>query len=88
MHQLAEVGLATDEAEGDALSSAEGWQVHDELNGVDIVSDHNELRLSFFNQGGNMVKTELEVDGLLGLVLSAGLSFLLESVLLGGLGLG
>jgi hypothetical protein len=35
-----------------------------------------------------MVKTELEVDGLLGLVLSAGLSFLLESVLLGGLGLG
>jgi hypothetical protein len=83
--KLAKVGLATDEAEGDTLLTAESGQVNDELNGVDVKSDHNHLGLVLLNQRGDVVETELKMHGLLGLlggalVGSATLSLLLESV--------
>lgn len=82
MDQLAEGGLATDEAIGNSLSAAESGQVHNELDWVNIVSDHDELSLTFLNKCGHMVKTELEVDWLGGLGSTTGLSLLLESSLL------
>lgn len=80
--ELAEDGLAADEAEGNALSAAESGKVHNQLNWVDVVSDHNELGLALLNECGHVVKTELEVDGLGGLGSATGLSLLLESLLL------
>lgn len=65
--QLAESSLAADEAEGHTLFSAEGGQVNDELNRVDIVSDNDELGLAIFNKGGDVVETKLDMDWLLGL---------------------
>jgi len=82
MDELAEGGLTADEAEGYVLSAAKGGKMHNELNWVDIVGDHNELSLAFFNECGHMVETELQVDGLGGLGSATGLGFLLESGLL------
>ena len=84
--ELAEVGFATDEAEGDALLSAERGQVDDDLKRVDVVGNHDKLGLVLFNESGNVVQTELNVDGLASL-LSVLLSGGLQSVSLLGLGL-
>ena len=65
VNELAKVGLATDEAEGDTLLSAESGQMDDELDGVDVVSDDNKLGLVLLNESGHMVETKLEVHGLL-----------------------
>jgi hypothetical protein len=93
VNELAKVGLAADEAEGDTLLSAESGQVDDELNGVDVVGDDNELGLVLLNECGDVVETELEVHWLLSLLGSTliggtALSLRLESVglLLAGLG--
>ena len=80
--QLAEGGLATDKAIGNSLSAAESGQVHNELNWVNIVSDHDELGLALLNECGHVVQTKLEVDRLGGLGSTTGLSLLLESSLL------
>ena len=80
--ELAEVSLAADEAVGDVLSSAKGGKVEDCLNRVDIVSDDNELSLAFFNKGGHVVETKLEVDWLGGLALSTCLCSSLKTSLL------
>ena len=90
--ELSEVGFTFDDAEGDTLLSAEGWKEAHELNWLDIGSDGDELGLAFFNEGGNMVESELKMNWLwsdvLGLVASlSSLSLRLESVLLDGLGL-
>ena len=92
VNKLAKVGLATDEAEGDTLLAAESGQVDNHLDGVDIVGDHDQLGLVLLDEGRHVVETELEVHGLLGLILailvgSASISLSLESVVLGGLGL-
>jgi len=47
-----------------------------ELNGVNVVSDNNELGFLVLNKGGDVIKTVLDYNGLLGLnllVLSLGL---------------
>ena len=79
--ELTKGSLSTNEAVGDTLLSAEGWEVDNHLNGVDIVGNHDELGSVLLNEGSDVVKTELEVDWL-GSLASTALSLLLESVLL------
>ena len=90
--ELSESGLTLDDAVWDSLLSAESWEEDHHLKWVDIVGDDNELSLTFFDEGGNVVKTELEGDWLWSdeaVLLSAlsGLSLGLESglLVLGGL---
>lgn len=82
VHELAEVGLAADEGERNTLLSAESGQMDHDLDGVDIVGNHDELGLVLLNEGGDVVKTELDVHGLGGLGSTLILSSLLKSVLL------
>jgi len=86
--KLAKSCLAADEAVRDVLSAAEGWQMDDELDGVDVVGNDDELGLAFFNQGGHVVQTKLEQVGLGSLLLALGFSDLLEARLLILLSLG
>lgn len=84
MDELAKVSLATDEAEGHTLLSAESGQMHNELDGINVVGDDDELGLVLFNKGGHVVQAKLEVHGLLSLFSgsrggSTGLSLMLES---------
>ena len=90
--ELSESGLTLDNAVWDSLLSAESWEEDHHLKWVDIVGDDNELGLTFLDEGGNVVKTELEGDWLWSdeaVLLSAlsGLSLGLESglLVLGGL---
>ena len=90
--ELSKSGLTLDDAVWDFLLSAESWEEDHHLKWVDIVGDDNELSLTFLDEGGNVVKTELEGDWLWSdeaVLLSAlsGLSLGLESglLLLGGL---
>ena len=85
--ELAEVGLAADDAVGDVLSAAKGGQVDHGLDWVDVVGDHNELGLALLDELSHVVETELEVEGLGGLASTSLLSLSLESVplLLAGL---
>jgi len=87
MNKLTEVSLATDEAEGDTLLSAESGQVNNELDGVNIVGDDNHLSLVLLDKGGHVVETELEVHGLVTLLRLTSFSFSLQSSGLLGLGL-
>ena len=63
--ELSKVGLATDEAEGDTLLAAESGKMDNELDGVDVVGNDDELGLVLLNESGNVVKTKLEVHRLL-----------------------
>ena len=90
--ELSESGLTLDNAVWDFLLSAESWEEDHHLKWVDIVGNDNELGLTFLDEGGNVVKTELEGDWLWSdeaVLLSAlsGLSLGLESglLVLGGL---
>ena len=85
--ELSESGLTLDDTVWDVLLSAESWEEHHHLEWVDIVGDDNELSLTFLDEGGDVVKTELEVDWLWSdesVLLStlSGLSLGLESGLL------
>lgn len=86
--ELTKVSLSTDEAVGDVLSAAESGQVNNGLNGVDVVSDNNQLGGALFDKGSHVVETELDVDGLGGLAGTVLLSSSLESELLLSAGLG
>lgn len=77
--ELAEACLALDEGVGDTLLSAEGGEESHDLQGVNIMSDHDELGLALLNELGNMVKTELEDDGL-GTLLGTGTAGLVLSL--------
>lgn len=89
--KLTESCLTLDEGIGDTLLSAESWEESHKFNWVNVVSDDNELCLAFFDESGNVVKTELEyvwLGTLLGITTSLlGFSFLLKSGLLFLLGL-
>lgn len=80
--KLAEVSLTADEAVGDLLFTAKGGQVDYGLNGINVVGHDDKLGLGLFNQGGDVVETELEVDGLVSLNSDFLLSLGLESQLL------
>ena len=93
VHKSAKVGLAPDKAEGNTLLSAESGQVDNKLDRVDVVRDDDQLGLVLLHERRHVVQTELEVHGLLGLFVGTLVGFLLlslclQSVALGGLGLG
>jgi len=69
--EFAESSLALDESEGNVLLSAEGWEPNDGLDGINIVSDEDELGFLFFNESGDFVKS---VFNLVGGGLQSGLS--------------
>ena len=77
--KLAKVSLATNEAVGNILASAESGQVDNSLNWVDVVSYHNELGLALLNKSSNVVKTKLDVDWLGGLASTTVLSGFLKT---------
>ena len=89
VHELSESCLSSDESIGDTLLSAESWEENNHFNGVNIMSNHDELGLALLDELGNVVQTELE-DGWLVLLVSLlfslgssfGFSLLLESGLL------
>ena len=85
--KLAEVGLATNEAVGNILASAESGQVDNSLNWVNVVSNHYELGLALLDKSSNVVKTKLDVDWLGGLSSTTVLSGFLKTELLLLLGL-
>lgn len=89
--ELTESGLTLDESIGDTLLSAESREESHEFNGINVVSDDNELGLALFNESGHVVKTELEhvwLSTLLSITTSLlGFSFLLKSGLFLDLGL-
>ena len=89
--ELAEACLALDEGVGDALLAAEGRQEDEQLDGVDVVGHDDELGLARLDELGHVVKTELEHDGLGGLLgistTLLGLGLLLKALLLLLLGL-
>ena len=85
--KLAEVGLATNEAVGNILASAESGQVDNSLNWVNVVSNHYELGLALLDKSSNVVKTKLDVDWLGGLASTTVLSGFLKTELLLLLGL-
>ena len=75
-----ETGLALDDHVGDTHLSAESGEEDDELNGVDIVGNDDELGLLGLDEGNDVVETVLGKDGLLR-VLGGGLVTLLLSLL-------
>jgi len=82
--EFAESGLTAEEAVWDVLSAAKSGQMDHALNGVNVVSDDHELGLVLFNEGSDVVETELKVHGLgalgdllLGVLEEAGLLLLL-----------
>jgi len=80
--ELTEGSLTTDEGEGNTLLSAESREEDHQLDGVDVVSNDNQLSLLLFNEGGHVVETELEMNGLLSLLVLGGFSLRLKSKLL------
>ena len=85
--ELAKVGLAANEAERNILTSAEGGQVDNGLNRVDVVSDHNKLGFVFLNKSSHVVKTKLDVNWFGGFTGTTSLSSFLKAELLFLLGL-
>lgn len=78
MHDLSEHSLVLDDDEGHAHASAESGQPHDQLDGVHVVGDDNQLGLLLLDQGGDLVEPEDQRGGvLLGEVLLDVLAFLL-----------
>lgn len=85
--ELSESSLSLDEAERDTHLSAQGGEVHDQLEGLDVVGDHDKVGFLLLDERGHVVETVLEHDGLGSLLLGvlAGvleLSLLDESLLL------
>ena len=62
--ELSESCLSLDEGIGDTLLSAESGQEAHHLDGINIMSDDHQLGFVEFNQFGNVVETELDVDWL------------------------
>jgi len=83
--------LTLDDDEGDVHLTAKGGEPDDELDGVNIVSDDDELSLLSLNKGSDVVKTVLDELGLGGsislLTLSLNSSLGLKTISLSLLGL-
>jgi len=59
-----ESGLSSNEAVGNILLSAEGREEAHDFDGIDVVGNDNEFGSTVFNELSDVVKTELEEDGL------------------------
>ena len=66
VNDLAEGGLALDDAVRHVHLAAQGREPHNELDGVNVVSDDDELGELLFDEVGNVVETELDDLLLLG----------------------
>ena len=86
LSQQAKHGLAhLDDAVGHSHLLAQGRQPHDQLEGVDVVRDHDHLSLAGLNEVGDVVDAKLDNNGLLLVSLlpsGTGLSLGLEALLL------
>jgi len=71
--------LSLDEAVWDVLLSAEGWEPHDELDWVDIVSNDDELGFLVLNEVSDVVETVFQDLWLGSLVVLLGTSNLILS---------
>ena len=60
---MAELGLSVDETIRDVHLSAKSGEPDDEFDGIDVVGNHDEFGFSFFNEFGDVVKTEFKVEG-------------------------
>jgi len=67
--ELTKSRLSLDEAVWDFLLSAEGWEPHDELDGVNVVSDDDELGLLVLDEVDDVVETVFQDLWLSSLVL-------------------
>jgi len=76
--ELTEPGFTLDDLIRDVLLPAESGQPADELDGVDVVGDEDELLLLLFDQLGDVVDAVFEADGLLGIELLTLLLLLLH----------
>ena len=85
MNEGTKTCLAFYEGIWNVLLSAESRKMEDKLNGVNVVSDDNQLGLTVLNESGNVAQTELDVEGLGGRVLSFSISFVLGLFLESGL---
>lgn len=79
--ELTESCLSLNESISDTLLSAESWEESHKFDWVNVVSDDYELCFTFFNESGNVVKTELEYVWL-GTLLNITTSLLVFSLLL------
>jgi len=87
-----EASLALDDDIGDTHFAAQGREVDNQLNGVNIVRYKNQRSLFVLNQSNDVVETVLDNIGLFGnilllLAILDGLSLLDQTLLLLGLGL-
>jgi len=58
VHELTESCFSLHEAVRNVLLSAEGWQVENKLNWINIMGNHNKLGFSVLDKSGDVVKTE------------------------------
>lgn len=63
MDELAESSLVLDETESDVLLSAELRKPNNGFNRVNIMSNDDESSFLFFDELGDVVKTELDSNG-------------------------
>lgn len=61
----AQTGLALDDRVGDAHLSAQGWEVNDEFDWVDIVRDEDQGCLFVLNQADDVVEAVFDCVGFL-----------------------
>lgn len=92
MDNSTETSLALDNGVRDTHLAAESGKENNQLNGVNVVGDEDKGSLLVLNEANNVVKTVLDVVGLLGdilllLALGNGGSLSVETLLLLGLGL-
>lgn len=76
-NELSKGALTLDNGEWSFGGSAQSWQPANKLNWVNISSDDDELSLLLFNEGGDLIQTELQkvwlsVLGLLSFFLGLG----------------
>jgi hypothetical protein len=60
MDELAETCFTLNENEWDTVLSAKSREESEELKGINVVSNNNELGFALFNELSNMVETELD----------------------------
>ena len=85
VYKGSETSLILDNHERDLHLTAESGHPHNEFDGVDVTGDQDKLGLLLLDKGGDVLESELDNIGDLGvLFLSSGSSNLLDSLLLGG----
>lgn len=71
MDDRPEARLALDDDVRDAHLAAERGEEDDELDGVNVVRDDDEVRLLRLNQRDDVVQAVLDEEGLLGVILQS-----------------